>query len=185
MTMRPGRGALRLARTLCVTVPSVLLGVATHATAGGCVSAIGVLLILCIFGTATWTQLSRERSAPFLVVWLPVGQLLGHGLLELTCNERHAPAAGATARMLGLHAAAVVVTALVLAAGERWVWALARRLSTLHTFSRRLLRRLLAFDEPPTAPPADRTSPAVGVDIWHDSPWTSLRPVRRGPPRVA
>jgi hypothetical protein len=174
---------LRLARTLLVAVPSVSLSAAAHASAGGCVTALGVALIGTLLVTSTWTQLSRERSSRFLMGWLGLAQLLGHGLLEMTCHGR-SHAAGPALPMLALHGLAVVLTAVLLAWGERRLWALARLLATLHARMRHLAARFVRRDEPttPTAVPAAR--PAARLS-WHASPWCSLRPVRRGPPGLA
>lgn len=180
--VRPGQGALRLSRTLLVAVSSAGLSAAAHALAGGCVTTAGVVTTCALLGATTWTQLSRERSARFLVGWLTVGQLLGHGLLEVFCRTTAPPGEAASLRMLGLHALAVAATALLLGIGERRIWSLARRLAALAS-------RLRALGGPPllTQPlfalGALPTSTAEPV-LW-SSLWCSPRPVRRGPPCAA
>ncbi|MDT7536498.1 MAG: hypothetical protein QOI82_83 [Actinomycetota bacterium] len=180
--MRPGRGALRLARTLLVVLPSTILSSVAHASAGGCVTVAGVALFVVLLGSSTWTQLSRERSTTFLLTWLGLGQVLGHGLLELTCRGPAHAAESAALPMLGLHSMAVVLTAFVLAGGERRLWALARLLETLQARLRQLALQLVRRNVVPiTADDAASVLPWSPL-TWLSSPWCSLRPVRRGPP---
>jgi hypothetical protein len=185
VTVQPGRGTLRLARTLLVATPSVTLSVGAHSVAGGCVTALGVLLTCAVLLAATWTQLSRQRSTVFLLSWLALGQALGHGLLEITCTSEQAHASGLTAGMLASHAAAVAVSAALLGIGERRVWSLARQLAGVAAALRRLTARL-PHTSRPCLPSLQRTAPTPAAPrTWSTSLWTSLRPVRRGPPRLA
>jgi hypothetical protein len=182
VSVRPGRGALRAARTLLVAVPSVTLSAAAHAAAGGCITATGVLLTAVVVGLSTWTQLSRERSTTFLLTWLTLGQVVGHGLLELGCHGPDHAAAATGLPMVALHAASVLLSALLIAAGESRVWRLARALSAL-PFRLRYVTAWLARLETPPIPvlPSHHAAPPAPVR-WQKSPWCSPRPVRRGPP---
>jgi hypothetical protein len=182
MGVRPGRGALRLARTLLVALPSTALSTAAHSAAGGCVSVVGVLVLGLSLGTATWTQLSRQRSGRFLLGWLAVGQLLGHGLLEYTCRGTAHHATGSAMPMLVLHGGAVLVAALVLACGEHRLWAFARLLSSLHARVGQLSARALGLPNPVVPSWRRPPAPAPTAVPWPTSTWCSLRPVRRGPP---
>jgi hypothetical protein len=132
--------------------------------------------------TATWTQLSRQRSGRFLLCWLAVGQLLGHGLLEYTCHGPDHHATGTAMPMLVLHAVAVLVAALVLAGGEHRLWAFARLLSALQARVGQLSTRALGLPHPVVPSWRRPPAPAPATVSWPTSTWCSDRPVRRGPP---
>ncbi|MDT7569990.1 MAG: hypothetical protein QOE05_164 [Actinomycetota bacterium] len=170
---------------LLVAAPSTMLSTAAHSAGGGCVSAFGVLLTGLIFGASTWTQLSRERSRGFLLCWVAVGQLLGHGLLELGCHGAQHHGAAPASLMLVLHGCAALLVALLLSHGERHVWSFARVIAALPARLRAVARRCA---------PADVRLPAVPAELLHApavphrrqaSLWCSPQPVRRGPPRLA
>jgi hypothetical protein len=185
VAVRPGRGALRLARTLLVVLPSTILSSAAHASAGGCVTVGGVALLVVLLSTSTWTQLARQRSSVFLLTWLALGQVLGHGVLELTCRGPAHAAESTSLLMLALHGVSVVLTAVVLAGGERRLWALAGLLEALRSRLAQLAGRFVRRDDPPvTTDPAAGAIPSTPL-TWVPSPWCSLRPVRRGPPGPA
>jgi hypothetical protein len=183
--VRPGRGALRLARTLLVVLPSTVLSSLAHTSAGGCVTVAGVALFVVLLGSSTWTQLSRERSATFLLTWLGLGQVLGHGVLELTCRGPAHAAESAALPMLALHSASVVLTTLVLACGERRLWALAGMLETLRARLRQLALQLVRRNVVPITTDDAATALPWSRVTWLSSPWCSPRPVRRGPPGCA
>jgi hypothetical protein len=161
------------------------LSAAAHASAGGCVSVVGIALVVLLLGASTWTQLSRERSTGFLVGWLGLGQVLGHGILELTCRGPAHAAAGPSLPMLGLHAVAVVVAAITLARGEHRLWQLARALELISARLKLLCGRLAIRGVLPATTDVDATALPCAEPSWQASPWCSLRPVRRGPPARA
>jgi hypothetical protein len=176
---------LRLARTLFVAVPSITLSAAAHTSGHGCVTVAGAALTALIVGTSTWTQLSRERSRAFLLGWLVVTQVLGHGLLAVSCTGSAAHESGTSLRMLELHGAAVVVCAVLLSGAERRVWAFARLLATLQARLRQYVGRLVPSYQQ-SLPVLDSTAgPSPEPTACPASPWCSPRPVRRGPPRLA
>jgi hypothetical protein len=182
VTMQPGRGALRAARTLIVVLLSVWLGSLAHAAGGGCVTLGGVALTAGVLAPATWMQLTRQRSKPFLLAWLTLGQVVAHGLLEVGC---HGPAHTASAPgpvMLGLHAAAVLLVASALGRGDGLVWACARWLCAVRAAVVGMARRLTRLVVPQVC---SCSSPRVALPApvsRHRSLWCSARPARRGPP---
>jgi hypothetical protein len=182
VALQPGRGALRAARSLLVAVPSVALGVAAHVAAGGCVTAGGVVLTGSILLPATWSQLSRQRSTGFLLAWLTLGQVLGHGALELCCHGPEHVATAGSSTMLALHVVAVGLASLLLARGDAGLWRTARSLTALGVRLRRLAARLTSVGTRPVLRVPAPAAPGPAPMTWHDSPWCSPQPVRRGPP---
>jgi hypothetical protein len=176
---------LRLARTLLVVLPSTVLSSVAHASAGGCVTFTGVALVVVLLVFSTWTQLSRERSTTFLLTWLGLGQVIAHGVLELTCRGPAHAAQTAAVPMLALHGAGVALTAIALAFGERRLWALARLLETLPARLRRLAPQLVRRNALPVIADAAASALPWSPLIWMSSPWCSPRAVRRGPPGPA
>jgi hypothetical protein len=181
-SVRPGRGALRAARTLLVAVPSVTLSAAAHAATGGCITAVGVLLTAVVVGLSTWTQVSRERSVVFLLAWLTLGQVVGHGLFELGCHGPAHAAAATGPQMVTLHGASVLLSALILAVGESRVWRLARALSALPVRLRHVAAHLARLETPRLPVLPSRPATSRPPFRWQKSLWCSPRPVRRGPP---
>jgi hypothetical protein len=181
--LRPGAGALRAARTLVVGVPLVASAVAAHHLAHGCVDALGVLTTSAVLLTASWTQLARERSAAFFLVWLSLGQALAHGLLAVTCTDVGRAATASPARgMLLAHAVGTLVTAAALRRGEVAVWSLSRRLQRL---SGLVARWAGPCPCPVVAVPAPLAVPAPWSAPRPRSLDSVPRPARRGPPVAA
>src|SRR3954453_1709740 len=179
-SVRPGGGALRAARTLIVTIPSVTIGAMAHAGAGGCITLTGVAVTAAALTPATWVQLSRQRSGGFLLLWLPVCQVVAHGLLEVGCTEAHTAGAPRTA-MLAAHAAAVLLTAVILRRGEDAIWRTARWLSSvraaLHRLGTRIARLPAAVVVPNLRPIIPTSSRRTARSVWQ-----LAQSVRRGPP---
>lgn len=182
--LRPDRGSLRAARTLLVTVPSVAIGAIAHALGDGCVSSVGLVAAATVLGGASWTQLSRERSAVFFVTWTALGQAVVHGLLTATCGSTTTQPSPASHRslMVVAHVLAVLVVSLLLRRGDARVWVVAglagelRRWLRAHAGSWRAPGPALAVDvRIPRLQPAPARTFRVqrGIDG---------RPARRGPP---
>jgi hypothetical protein len=114
-------------RAASAALLTVALAVGAHALADGPPSGAGVVLAALLAGTlgALSASTQRARGAPGLIALLAVGQILGH--LVLAASHSHGAVAGEpTPLMVGAHAAAVAVGALLIAAGDR----LCRALST-------------------------------------------------------
>jgi hypothetical protein len=189
---------LRFPRAVAVTASMFFLAAGAHVLAGGALPAPGILVGLVALTLAAVMILTRVKlTAPTMLALLGTSQLALHeafAVLSVTGNV--APASGqqhlhnvvlelssAVALMPGhaaepgvsmlvLHAAATVVTALILARGEAALWALAAWL-------RPLIRLLAAL----VIPPRPRLlAPAV---VFIPSRWRNLRrPSLRGPPPV-
>ncbi|MBT1001424.1 hypothetical protein KIH31_02305 [Paenarthrobacter sp. DKR-5] len=142
---------------------------------------LGPAVMVCLLGASQFAlhagldRLSSARSftpsaGGHLHTAMPVsGSMPGMDLASPGALEH--PAAGSGFAMLALHAAATLITALLLTRGEAALWALAAWLRPLA----QLFRALLVPGVPrPTA------TPGAGFTA---QPWRSLRlPARRGPP---
>jgi hypothetical protein len=157
----PGDGVLRVARTVAVSAAVVGLAVAAHVAGGGRPPRTLGLVGLALATAYVCAWVARRRlSLPVLTVVLAAGQWALHhafDLLGASCapaapavHAGHAVAAGScepvtTAAglvagrhlatpswaMLLAHVAATAVSALVLASGERALWALCGLLAAL------------------------------------------------------
>jgi hypothetical protein len=182
-TLRPDRGSLRAARCLLVTVPSVAVGATAHAVGDGCVSGFGIVLAAIVLSSASWTQLSRERSGAFFVAWTALGQAVVHGVLTVTCSGTTAQPspAGHRSLMLVAHALAVLAMSLLLRRGDARVWAMTRLARELrgwlvaHAGSWRVLRPVLVEVRLRQLRPAPVRTSGVRTRVQG-------RPARRGPP---
>ena len=219
----PGDGVLRVARTVAVTVVVVGLAVAAHVAGGGRPPrAFGLAgLALATAYLCAWVA-RRRLSLPVLGGVLAAGQWgLHHALdlLEASCapvaaGAAHAGHAGAALpcepvataglvagrhaagpswAMLLAHVAATAVSALVLAAGERALWALCGLLAALlPALPRAVVLIAVPALRSPDAAPAPRprravllrVSPRRGPPPACSRPWARLA-ARPGPPRTA
>jgi hypothetical protein len=149
---------------------TVALSVGAHAFAGGPPSGAGIALAVVLAGAlgAVAARTRRARGAPGLIALLAAGQILGH-LVLAAAGHPHGPAAGGpTPLMIGIHAAAVAVGAVLIAAGDR----LRRALSTA-------VRAITTRSSWPPEP--------VRIETSSDQPLQSMLVLvasvsRRGPP---
>jgi hypothetical protein len=111
-----------------VALLTVALSIGAHALAGGAPSGAGVALAVVLAGTvgALASSTPRARGIPGLIALLAAGQLLCH-LVLAAAGHAHTGGGAPTPVMVGAHAAAVVVGAVLIAAGDR----LCRALSTV------------------------------------------------------
>jgi hypothetical protein len=179
-----------------VTAAIIILAAGAHVLAGGSLPEPGITVGLLVLTLAPVMILTKIRiSAPVMAVLLGAGQVVLHGAFSalsvsagfspMFAEHIHGvgPTLPATSAlmmsrhtadpglpMLLLHAAATLVTALVLARGEAALWALAAWLRPLIRFLTRMV-----------------IHPLVSLPVWPDvvipSRWRSLRlPALRGPP---
>lgn len=169
----PIRGAPRWCRGAALAVTSATLAVTAHAVAGGGLPNAGLTVLLTVGVAAVGVALAdRRRSTGAILAVLGGAQLATHVLLSL--GESMPMAHDYDLRMLAAHAAAVVVTALLLAGADTAVLRCAGLLAML------LPRLAVRLPRPPDVPVAVR-------------PWARPRAVatstllcrshgRRGPP---
>ncbi len=186
---------LRFPRAMAVTTAMLALAAGAHVMAGGSLPHPAIFAGLVALVLAPVMILARFKvAAPAMAGLLVASQLILHeafNALSVPASFQHlaaghfhgaGPVLPATALtpdyavpstlMLVLHAAATLVTALVLARGEAAVWALAAWL-------RPIIRNLTPVVIPDW--PLQPAPPAVVVL----SRWRNLRlPARRGPPLV-
>jgi len=120
------RGAPRLLRGAGLAVCCASLGIAGHALAGGGPPAPApVLLGALVIAGAGVALADRQRGLPAILVTVAGTQLAMHVLLDAFGHGPHgSPASGGGATlMVGAHATAALVTAVLLAGAERAVYA--------------------------------------------------------------
>ncbi len=126
--LTPHHGALRAVRGGALAVTSTLLAVAAHVGGGGTApdGALTVLLTLAVAAAGT-TLADRRRGRVSLLAAVGATQLLLHLLLDGLGGHVHGPQAAAVdvPWMTAAHAAAAVLTALLLAGAESALFAVA------------------------------------------------------------
>ena len=155
VALLPQHGALRVARGTALAVVNAVLAVAAHVAGGGGAPDRALTVLISLGVAAAGTALADRRRGPLaLLAAVAVTQVVLH-LLLATLGGSHAstaPAAGAAA-MLPAHAAAVLVTAALLAGAESAVFAVAGA-----------LRRIVGgFPLLTTAPRDDRRAVAAPI----------------------
>lgn len=159
---------MRLLRGGLLAVCGVLLGISGHLLGGGGLpSTAPATVAVALIGAAAVAWAGRRRTFRQLVVASVLAQGAFHTVLSL--GPGHGPIHGLDARMLVAHAVATLVTAAVLAYGERALAALGRTL-----YRRTVIQGPLAVGAPTRLPGGRFAIP----------PDTTLRVVlpRRGPP---
>jgi hypothetical protein len=119
--LRPLGRPVRIARCVAAALVCVLAAAVGHVAAGGPLPALGAAAVFAGATPVAWL-LSSRRVTP--------GQLTGLLILCQVCVHLAAPHGDMSmgpGMVLG-HALATVVSAAVLARGERFVWTLAERL---------------------------------------------------------
>jgi hypothetical protein len=135
----PVRGMSRVVRGVSLAVTSATLADAAHAVGGGMVPDFGLTLLLTVGVAAVGVALAdRRRSLGVILLTLGAAQVATHVLLSLASDASDGMSSGAVAPvpMTAAHAAAVVLTAVLLAKADAVVFGLAQVLA-------RLLPRLL------------------------------------------
>ncbi|MRJ77376.1 hypothetical protein GEV29_12585 [Aeromicrobium sp. SMF47] len=119
--LRPLGGPVRLARSLAAALTCVGAAATGHVGSGGPMPAASVVVVFAGAATIAWL-LTARRVTP--------GQMVG--LLTLCQVGVHLSGSSGdmvmSPQMIGGHAAAVAVSALLLARGEALAWRLAERL---------------------------------------------------------
>lgn len=118
---RPGGHPVRMVRSLAAALACVAVAALGHNSAGGHLAAPAILAVFAGGAAITWL-LSARRLLPAQIVGLLVLCQVG---VHLCASD-----AGMTMNfaMVASHLAATVVSALLLARGEKFVWLLADRL---------------------------------------------------------
>jgi hypothetical protein len=121
-----------------VAAVAIGLGSAEHVS-GDDRTAVVISACFAVTAVAAWRLTRRELSAPTLLMFLGLGQLLTHLVMSSAVPHRPMAAGHAWVDVLA-HVAAVVLSALALRAGEAGTWAARRILA-----ARQRLRRCLAL----------------------------------------
>ncbi|WP_311214586.1 MULTISPECIES: hypothetical protein [unclassified Arthrobacter] len=197
--MTSARAPFRIPRATAVAVTVLTLAVAAHVLAGGELPAFPVMTALAAVVALSAVMLAgRKMTAPVLAAYLGIGQATLHlafsalsgpgtptpavahhgglpgGTGSVAAGAPHDHlSADASLGMLGMHVAAVLVTALLMARGESALWALAG-----------WLRPLVETLEP-SAIPARRYVPLIAAEALSLRWKVLLRPPVRGPPLCA
>ncbi len=127
MTAGPAAAAARL-RGIAAGLLTAALAVAAHGAAADAVpsgTAIVLLAVLAATVGGLATTISRTSDVPVLFGLLAAGQLVGHLMLGAAGHSHGEPTSPAPA-MLVTHALAVVVGAILIAAGDRLCAAVSR-----------------------------------------------------------
>lgn len=129
----PRSGAVRGLRALVLSVVAVGVAGAAHTLVSGCLDLAGLALALGACWPMAVVVLGSRRRLPGLLAWAALAQVVTHVVVEQTCGGTgHAT----PLRVLGAHAAAVVVTTALLSRGDAGLWA-------AHALRRAVLRLLL------------------------------------------
>jgi hypothetical protein len=176
------RGAPRVLRGATLAVCCSALGVAGHATAGGALPAFGSTVLLTTLLAGAGIALADRQRGPLAIMSAVAGtQLVMHVSLDVLVHHPGS-ASGEPVAMTGLHAAAALVTWLLLTGAEGAVFAIVDVLGWL-------LRRVAPLATTPAAPAAHERTPARLLATPALSPLLQvlLRRVhqRRGPPVLA
>ncbi|HVV17997.1 MAG TPA: hypothetical protein VHF06_01085 [Pseudonocardiaceae bacterium] len=140
----PTRGALRVLRGSVLAVTSAALAVVAHAVSGGMAPDTGLTALLTVGVAAVGVALAdRRRSTGAILTVLAGAQLAMHVLLSV--GSMGMPTHVNDLVMLGAHAGAVLVSALLLARADDAVFLLACVLAML-------LPVLVAVPPAPSAP---------------------------------
>lgn len=170
---------LRVCRGVVLAAASAALAVAAHGIAGGGMPGMVPTLLLSFGVSATGIGLANRRySLGVVVVLLGVTQLVTHLLLSVDSSGMSgmSPETFNGLTMLGAHAAAVLVTSLLLVWADTLLFALART-----------LRRLLPIVVAPAPIAVARQRPRLSAASRGHVTAVSLCRInaRRGPPVVA
>lgn len=115
---------IRLLRVCAASVIALTLALAGHTLGGGETSSLPVILtVLALVTSAAWLLSIRRLTTSQIVGLLLIAQIAVH----LGCMVGTTPSTLSGA-MIGGHLIATGFTAMILARGERFVWALAERL---------------------------------------------------------
>jgi hypothetical protein len=163
--LRPADWPVRTVRAVATALACVAIAALGHLTAGGALPSGAVIAVFAGAVAVAWV-LSARRVTP--------SQLVGLLLLCQVCVHLGASTGTMTmsAAMLASHALATVLSALVLARGEAFVWQLADRLG---------LRVLPTGLRVLPMPFWSRPTPVFATRSLHDVRLAHSR-VERGPP---
>jgi hypothetical protein len=130
MRPAPVTAAARL-RGTAVGLLTAALAVAAHGAAGGAPAGAGIALlgVLAITAGGLAATLARATDVRVLLCLLAAGQLVGHLMLGIAGHSHGGPVSSAPP-MLVAHALAVVVGAVLIAAGDRLCRAVSRAVET-------------------------------------------------------
>ena len=118
ITRRDAAARWRAASTALLTVA---LAVAAHSLGGGSAPSGAGIALLAVLGVtvgAVAAIAERARAATGVIVLLSVGQVLGH-LVSAAAGHSHAAVGPPAPAMLGAHAVAILLGAVLIAAGGR------------------------------------------------------------------
>jgi hypothetical protein len=154
--LRPLGRPVRLARSVAAALVCVLAAAVGHVAAGGALPALAAAAVFAGAAPVAWL-LSSRRVTP--------GQLTGLLVLCQVCVHLGAPSGHSGDMSMGPgmvlgHALATLVSAAVLARGERFVWRLAERLGLR---AAPLLRTVAAI--PSVRPPLAVVAPRSLRDV--------------------
>ncbi len=170
----PGLDAAARWRGASAALLTAALAVGAHAAADGAAppgAGVALMIVLAATVGAFTASTPRARSGPGLFAVLSAGQLVGHVVLAVAGPHTHDAHRPPSPAMVAAHAAAVVVGAVLIAAGSR------------------LCRALSTVTRVPAVPPSPPRRPAGVAGKTSDQPlqWMLLLAAsvsHRGPPVV-
>lgn len=125
----PSRGVIRAARAAALGGSSVLLAATAHLAGGGMLPSAWVLIAAVVpVGLLAFALTARRCRFGLLLVVLAAEQAGLHFAFETTSAMPMTDSSQAAPSMWVFHAMATVLTAWLLARGERTLWQLAQRI---------------------------------------------------------
>lgn len=155
VALTPHRGTLRVLRGVVLAAVNAVLAVAAHVAGGGGAPDGALTVLLTVGVAAAGTALADRRRGPVaMLAAVAVTQVVLHLLLAaLSGHTSAAVPTSAGAAMTVAHAAAVLVTAALLAGAESALFAVANTLTRIvGVFA--LVPAPQPADRRPTTPPA-------------------------------
>jgi len=167
---------LHAARAAVLAAATAAVALAAHALSAGCLDARGATAAVLLCAPAAWAVTAEQRSATVLLGWLSGTQLAVHLVLTALCGDA---LLSVSLRATLWHAAAVLLTAGLLHAGDASLWAAQR--------VRRATGQVLRLLVPPALVVPARSG-AQGVlrrrPVVRPVDWRGPTPARRGPPEA-
>ncbi len=167
---------LHAARAAVLAAAAAAVALAAHALSAGCLDARGATAAVLLCAPAAWAVTAEQRSATVLLGWLSGTQLAVHLVLTALCGD-----ALLTASLPAVfwHAAAVLLTGVLLHAGDASLWSAQRvRRATGHVL------RLLVLPAPVVAARPGAQGVVRRRPVVRPVDWRGPTPARRGPPEA-
>ncbi|NDL59842.1 hypothetical protein [Phytoactinopolyspora mesophila] len=170
----PGRGGARIARGLTLSILCLLLSLFAHVCAGGAVEiSMGLVIGGLALSAMCVAAADARRGFGTIVAVVGLSQVVFHLLAGLGGHHAVGAHLGAVPAMVGSHVVATLIISVLLAQGERLIWAL---FSLLRTATALVLVQLTP-SRPTLISPVSLAAPH-----WLTSIYTRRCGTLRGPP---